>query len=112
VALNKLYVCTFGRGIWETDLATISGVPDENVTELNMELYPTLNHGSFTISVTDKNVSNTYHLNIIDITGRLVYKATLSGQETYNQNLNLPSGKYFAKLIGNKISGVKSFVVE
>lgn len=112
VALNKLYVCTFGRGIWETNLAKISSVPNVTAAELNIELYPTLNNGSFTISVNDNHLSNTYQLNIIDITGRLVYEATLSGQKSYDQNLNLPTGKYFAKLKNNKTSGVKSFVVE
>lgn len=112
VPLNKIYVCTFGRGIWETDLSTISNVETVSNNHLNVELNPTLNNGSFTIKMLDKNYHQPFQLDIVDVTGRLVYNTTLSGQSTYQQNLKLPSGMYFAKLKGNTICGVKSFIVE
>jgi hypothetical protein len=59
------------------------------------------------------NFSNeTVRLDIIDITGRLTYSATLTGKTIYREELTLPSGMYFAKLKGKNINGVKNFVVE
>ncbi len=112
VALNKIYLCTFGRGIWETDLDAMATVGVNTIADaVDIELYPTLNHGSFTIDV-HQSINETFKLNIVDITGRLVYSTDLSGQQKYKQELNLPSGMYFARLRGKKISEVKSFVVQ
>lgn len=112
VALNKAYVCTFGRGIWETDLSTISGVPLVNGSQLNIDLYPTLSHGTFTIKIPSGNYKEPFQLSVIDITGRQVHLAELKGHTLYPQNIKLNAGRYFAKLTGNNLSGVKSFVVE
>ncbi len=112
VALNKLYVCTFGRGIWETDLDAITITSANIDNHLNIELYPTLNNGSFTIHALNNKLSDEFHLDVIDITGRLSYSTVLKGQANYNFHLDLPSGMYFVKLKGNSISGVKSFVVK
>jgi len=73
----------------------------------------TYNDGSFTIRFSDISLAyDRIDLEIIDITGKLVYKAALKGKRTYQQNLGLPAGMYFARIKNEKISGVKSFVVK
>ena len=112
-ALDKIYISTFGRGIWENSLSSFVGIIENKPSEIGIELYPSLNNGSFTINMTDTNVINeTLSLEIIDIRGQLVYKELLSGKSTFAEHLNLLSGMYFAKIKGKNIYGVKRFVVQ
>ncbi|MCX6295489.1 MAG: T9SS type A sorting domain-containing protein, partial [Bacteroidetes bacterium] len=111
--LNKIYISTFGRGIWETSLSSFTGINNIQKSDIGIQLFPTLNNGSFTIQFSDKIYSNeTFDLEVIDINGRLVYKTALSGKTSYPQNLVLPSGMYFARINNKKINGVKSFIVQ
>lgn len=112
-ALDKIYISTFGRGIWENSLSSFVGIIENKPTEIGIELYPSLNNGSFTINMTDTNAINeTLSLEIIDIRGQLVYKELLLGKSTFAEHLNLISGMYFAKIKGKNIYGVKRFVVQ
>jgi photosystem II stability/assembly factor-like uncharacterized protein len=110
-ALKKIYVCTFGRGVWESDMGTL-GIPNNATAEIGVSLFPSPNTGTFTIQISDQKITNeTFQLEIIDITGRLVYSSTLAGQSSYPMKLNLLPGMYFAKIKSGKHSGVKSFTV-
>ncbi len=112
--LNKIYLATFGRGIWENDLsALITSVKSNSVQDLGIELYPSPNDGEFTIKVMNTKIQNEiFNLDIVDITGRLVFSAALSGNTYYHEKINLVSGMYFAKIKSKSINGVKSFVVK
>ncbi|HRH64661.1 MAG TPA: T9SS type A sorting domain-containing protein [Bacteroidia bacterium] len=114
VALNKIYVSTFGRGIWETGLGMLlySG-EGKDVQIPEVELYPTVNTGDFTIRFVSKQESDkASQLEVIDITGRRVAAVVLSGHDSYQQHLDLKPGKYFARISNRKTSVVKGFVVE
>lgn len=112
-ALNKMYVATFGRGIWETDLNASVGLNSGQSSDIGIELFPSLNNGSFSIKMLQQNALNeTLQLEIIDITGKRVYSNTLSGQTSYQQKLDLKPGMYFAKIKSPTANGVKSFVVQ
>jgi len=114
-ALNKIYVCSFGRGIWETDMDALlsAGVNEQQNSNLNIELFPSPNNGSFMITLLDENSKEeVLKLEIVDITGRLVYSTELSGNTSYKLEPNLNSGMYFAKIRSKKYNGVKSFVVK
>lgn len=112
--LDKIYISTFGRGIWENTLSSLTlGITDKKTIEPEIELTPTLNNGSFTIRLLNENMFNDlFDLEVTDITGKLVYKTALTGKLSYNETLGLPSGMYFAKIKGKKINAVKSFVVQ
>jgi hypothetical protein len=110
--LNKIYVATFGRGIWETDLSSMVGANDISDNEIPVELYPSPNNGSFTISLPDELLQKEQlQLTVIDVMGRKVYSSTLRSQLN-KLELDLPSGLYFAKISGSRMNGVKSFVIK
>ena len=113
-SINKIYLTTFGRGIWENDLsALITSVKTNANEDLGVELYPSPNNGEFTIHLSNNKIQNeVINLDIIDITGRLVYSTSLTGQITYQEKINLNPGMYFAKLKSKSFYGVKSFVVK
>lgn len=110
--LNKLYVSTFGRGIWETDLDQILTVPKQTTANSGFQLYPSLNKGNFTIQLsTASPLAAPAKLQIIDIMGRIVLNRELFTAEN-NIQLQVSSGKYFAKVIEKSGVSVKSFNVE
>jgi photosystem II stability/assembly factor-like uncharacterized protein len=113
VPLNKIYVSTFGRGIWATDLdvftASIQPVAAEN---LSLQLYPSPNSGSFTIGVPENSTTEIFDLEVIDITGRIVHSEKLSGKTNYTISMTVPPGMYFAHVRSKILTGVKSFVVQ
>jgi photosystem II stability/assembly factor-like uncharacterized protein len=114
VPLNKVYVSTFGRGIWATDLNAINSVNENaGISSGHLELFPSVNNGSFIIKASDaENAGEKFSLTIIDISGREVYSAQLGGHSEYTENLSLPSGMYFARVEGSKVHGVKSFIIQ
>lgn len=112
-ALNKIYVSTFGRGIWETDLSLFVKLPEIKQNEVGINLFPSLNNGTFTIKPElNELVNEKFNLEIIDITGKKVYETTLEGKTEYVLKLNLLPGMYFAKILNFKVNGVKNFIVE
>ncbi|MEP7263287.1 MAG: T9SS type A sorting domain-containing protein [Bacteroidota bacterium] len=112
-ALNKIYISTFGRGIWETDLNSVltSGWNVTAAEAYDVNLYPSVNNGTFTLQLNNIKAGENVSLSIIDIMGKQVYAGELHQKES-KIHVNLPSGKYFAKVYGKQLSGVKSFVVQ
>lgn len=112
-SLNKIYISTFGRGIWATDLDVFVSVQNYNLAEKKFKLYPTLNNGNFSISQSNKQSSNTYYLlDIIDIHGKVIYSKKISNQNIQEFKYDLSSGMYYAKISGNKTCEVLKFIVE
>jgi photosystem II stability/assembly factor-like uncharacterized protein len=100
---NKIYVSTFGRGIWEAPLNEFVGI--KNITS-KFELYPTLNRGNFNIEL-EKNA----FLYVYDIMGKMVYTSSLKAGSN-EIKLSLLSGKYFAKIMFDQHQSVKTFIIE
>lgn len=111
-SLNKMYVSTFGRGIWEADIPNTVGTGNQQKGDIGIELFPSPNHGSFTLSISPDLINETFKLEVVDITGRLVYSTVLNGQTKYSQTLNVTSGMYYAKIKSKNLNGVKNFIVK
>ena len=108
--LNKIYVSTFGRGVWETNLALITGLQNNAALKtLDFKVYPSVNNGKFTLEI-PANI-NGIKLKIIDVMGRVVYESAI--KENVNQlNLNLLSGNYYVKIENDNSIGVKKIIIE
>jgi photosystem II stability/assembly factor-like uncharacterized protein len=113
VAMNKIYLCTFGRGIWATDLDVFTDVHSAANISSELSLFPSPNNGTFSISLNDESARDEkLNLEIIDITGKIVETAVLTGQTQYDLHYNLAPGMYYARIRGTKHNGVKNFIVE
>ncbi|HTF04050.1 MAG TPA: T9SS type A sorting domain-containing protein [Bacteroidia bacterium] len=111
VPLNRIYVSTFGRGIWATDLDVFTQVQHTATVAVSMNLFPSPNNGSFTLAMSGDAATETYSLEVIDVMGRIVHTQSLSGQTSYNVQFVGAAGMYYAHIRGKNYSGVKSFVV-
>jgi hypothetical protein len=108
-ALNKVYISTFGRGIWQTNINTITGLNPQLNHIYQYLLYPTVNNGNFTLVYNDDKNEKT--IDVIDIMGKVVYT-----QKTYSDKLEiklaLSSGVYYVKTTSKNLIGVKRIIVE
>jgi photosystem II stability/assembly factor-like uncharacterized protein/ribosomal protein L24E len=110
VPLNKIYISTFGRGIWATELDVFTNSILAPTAAVRMNLFPSPNNGSFTIQMNGSAAMDAYVLEIIDVMGKVVHQETLSGNSSYHVNFTGAPGMYYAHVRGRNYSGVKSFV--
>jgi hypothetical protein len=109
-ALNKVYVSTFGRGIWETTINSIvTGIKNSEETIYSYQLFPTVNAGNFTLEF--ENDTHEKTIEVIDVMGKIVHTQTTK-LETLDLKLNLSSGTYFVRTTSNHLLGVKKMIVE
>lgn len=108
-SLNKAYICTFGRGIWETDLNLLSGLDEPEQMLVDFTITPSLNNGQFEIVLRDP-ITEFSTLEVIDVNGRLVYQQQLTSDRS-NLQLSLQDGAYYARVRNSEKSGVQRFNV-
>ena len=112
-ALNKVYISTFGRGIWAANLNELVSIKDKANIASSFELSPSPNNGSFKIKVPSKISSKTLvKFEVIDICGKIVYSETLKNDKIISFDLKLNPGMYHAKITGDNIYGVSKFIVQ
>lgn len=113
VAANKIYISTFGRGIWQSDLGEITSVKnhpcDEEIT------FKTLGNNSFAVVLPEQfcgspSVEEFSFLEVIDVMGRLVYSAEIHQNDLqFGLPAGCSAGLYFARLSGKNRSVVHKF---
>ncbi len=109
-AMNKIYISTFGRGIWETSLSLISGIDkNELFKTLDFSVYPSVNTGIFSLELPELNSKT--RLTVFDISGRTVYSADLKENKTEIKLAVLP-GTYYVRAENEKSMGVRKVIVE
>jgi len=91
-AANLIMVSTFGRGIWQADLSSITGTNTlNNSPEWNIS--PNPSDGRFSINNTNQQP---LRIDIYDIHGKICLGLNIPPGKT-EINTELPSGLYFAK---------------
>jgi hypothetical protein len=97
---RKLYAGTFGRGIWMTDLAQVSGTNGEVLATSRLSVYPNPAVDQITIDV-EGITSSEVVVEIISVTGQQKYLKT---ERVTGNRLNrtikpdLPQGLYFLRV--------------
>jgi len=111
---QDLYVATFGRGIWKTDLSVASSITSPAISKSEMQLAPNPNNGSFTLDITAPTAFDA-QMNVVDVMGRTVYSEAISiseGETIKTLGLELNSGVYFLQLLSGNQSKVLKFLRE
>ncbi|WP_317898767.1 T9SS type A sorting domain-containing protein [Aurantibacillus circumpalustris] len=108
-AVNKIYVSTFGRGIWETNLNLLTGLQEnKTLNPLEFKVYPTVTKGSFFVEL-DGFLKT--QITIADVLGRGVYSGNLKEFKTEIKLQVLP-GTYYVKIENEQSVGVKKIIIE
>lgn len=108
-AMNKVYVSTFGRGIWETSLSLVTSLQKkEAITGLEFSVYPTINKGKFNVEVPTNFRGR---ISAMSVLGQVIYESTARTQ-TVEISLNAVPGSYYVKLDDGSSVGVKKVIVE
>jgi hypothetical protein len=108
---NKIYVSTFGRGIWASDLNVLLSNSETKACEQKIR-FAELSENTRSIVIEESACGKSFQkLEIIDIMGRLIETLSIQGNEIQFQTNALSSGVYFARLIGNGNSAVQKFSV-
>lgn len=107
-AINKAYVSTFGRGIWETSLSVLSGIKENSEHLLNFSVYPTINDGNFTIDI---GAEKDFLMEVIDVMGKIVYSEKISAS-IHSVNLKVAPGAYYVRISRQDKFGVKKIIIE
>ena len=99
---NKLYVATYGRGLWRVDLFNPSSLRVAELPVFNFKITPNPTTGIFNLNLKSNEL---VMLKIYDTLGKLVfYEKNRDLTQNSQINLALPKGLYFLKVnIGNKV---------
>ncbi|MBA2613741.1 MAG: T9SS type A sorting domain-containing protein [Bacteroidetes bacterium] len=109
IPLNKVYVSTFGRGIWETSYSVITNINKSEKLSLDFSLFPSVNEGKFSLDF--ESIHGQKTIEVLDVMGKIVY--TQNTNETkVGLNLNLAPGAYYLRLSSKEKLGVKRFIVK
>jgi photosystem II stability/assembly factor-like uncharacterized protein len=106
---NKLYVATYGRGLWRVDLFNPSSLGVAALPVFNFKITPNPTTGVFNLNL---NSNELVMLKIHDTLGKLVfYEKNRNLSENAQIKLVLPKGLYFLKVnIGNKVIAKKLII--
>jgi photosystem II stability/assembly factor-like uncharacterized protein len=109
-AMGKVYLATFGRGIWETSITSITtGTKNLAGSNYSYQLYPTVNNGNVTLVFEDGH--NIKNIEIIDVMGKIV-DTRQTDLDKMELNLDLMPGTYFVRITCDHVLGVKKMIVE
>jgi len=109
-AANKIFVSTFGRGIWASDLDVLLSI--SKAEECEPEISFTQHADLIGVNLIDAScMPNLTVIEIIDIKGRVVQRSSVQGTTWSTSTSNLMSGLYFLRLSGDNFSKVQKFVV-
>lgn len=109
---KKLYLGSWGRGVWSIQLPNTIGMKDDLKNESSINIYPNPSNGSFNIKTKGFGF---YNYSVVDMSGRLIltgqFDDNYESRETSFQMDN-NSGVYFIKIWNkNKIKVQKIIVL-
>ncbi|MDP3558235.1 MAG: T9SS type A sorting domain-containing protein [Bacteroidota bacterium] len=107
--LNKVYVSTFGRGIWETSYNIITNTNNLEKFSLTFDLFPSINDGRFNLNFAE--LIDEKIIEVLDVLGKIVYTQTIKDNKT-ELNLSLSSGAYYLRVSSKEKLGVKRFIIK
>ncbi len=112
---NKLRACTYGRGMWETDLNSMpTGIKNKPEVKSYMTLFPNPTAGNITIGIDNPKETITAY-KIYDIRGKEVLQKEIADKLIQNLSINteiLARGLYIAEVTTNAGKYVSKFVKE
>ena len=112
-ALQKVYVSTFGRGVWAMDLSLLLHRQESTEFDSQISVYPTVNKGNFKISLSNEVLKGgAYKMEVTDVTGRLITTKEFSQAGDFSESISAPSGIYYLRFTEAGLSSVKNIIIQ
>ena len=111
---EKIYVSTFGRGIWKSDLAIISSTKPVDYSMFELDISPNPTKGHFLMTISQKD-SHPFSIQILDVKGRMVEQREIhpnGGLHLVEFRPDWPDGLYFVKVKTSEGSQVRRIVID
>lgn len=113
---GKIRAATYGRGIWECDIYTPTGITDNPATKnIDMNIFPNPTKGIFELSF-NSPVEDTYVLEIRNALGQFVYRDIIAKYTGHHsQKIDLTKygkGMYVVSLITSSSQVSKEIIIE
>ncbi len=107
---NIILASTHGRGMFTSQFTSTLGLDEETISR-GIRVHPTVSNGEF--SITSKNALGNVNMELYSLTGQKVY-ATQFVLDTKGTtlNLNLSSGIYLVKTIGDHFTDTKKIIIK
>lgn len=107
--IGKIRAATYGRGMWESELAGVSVGILSSINELQVDIFPNPSKGVFTIKAEKLKIKNIEAFNVI---GESVYLSAAEGIDRSGIDLSSkPNGIYFIHVICDEGTVVKKITI-
>lgn len=108
---------TYGRGAWDFQITQIPVGTEEVSSARNLNIFPNPSKGIFYLSETGLAISSDQQIQVINITGKVVFTKNISitntGDNTYEIDLtHLPKGNYVVQIGTGKESRSSQIVLQ
>lgn len=111
-ALNKVYVSTFGRGIWSADISSLVGEKELKPLSHNFSVYPNPSSGTLNIESSIKTNLENYIIKVVDVQGKLILEREINNDFKIQMNLMNEPGIYFISITGNSKTEVHRVLIQ
>jgi len=100
-----------GLSLFMGRIYDVSLPPSEELGQNTVNIYPNPNDGRFQIDLPIDQLMEFHSLSIFNTQGQLIYQARLEADGLIDLGTNLPSGIYFAQLLGNSQQRSFNFLI-
>lgn len=111
---NKVFACTFGRGIFSGDFTNNAlAINEEELASDKIRVYPTVSDGN--IFIKSSNRFNEAKAQVYDLNGRLAYEIAINLNNTTEQKIDLSclsSGMYFLNISAEELNKTTRIVIK
>lgn len=115
LASNKLIAATYGRGLWETQLPTITtGIKASIEPKSTISIYPNPTNGVFSVDIQSVKDATDIALDIYNITGQKVLSLSREFTKTKHYQVDLtemPAGIYLLNVTTRNETRVEKIIV-
>lgn len=104
---RRLFIFTFGRGVWVADLDSVTASPGQEDWAQEIQVYPNPSNGVFHLNGPAFSTGDTYSVSVCDAFGREVYRVE---QSTVLDLKNLSAGMYVVKTCFGKTPNINRII--
>ena len=93
---GTLWAATFGRGLWRTELSTLTGLQEPSSSGVAFTIAPDPSDGAFNVTLQDRRADR---IEVISTTGERVFSSPILGSVIHVDLRHVAAGTYVVKVL-------------